>query len=111
GREAGDLPYAERSPAGGVGGPPPTLRTMPGSPAEAERQPGAEGARRSLRAGRRRADTQPTAAQTGVPLVVSSAAGHPRGLLAGEAAPRAHQRTAPRDPPTTASAAAPAQRR
>ena len=40
-REAGDPPYAERSPAGVLGARPLTIPMMPGSPAEAERQPGA----------------------------------------------------------------------
>lgn len=76
---------AEAAPAGARGGCPTTRAALPsggcwgaspnspeqwpGSPAEAERQPGAEGTRRSLRALLRRADTQPTAAQTGVPIV------------------------------------------
>ncbi len=45
---------------------------MPGRPAEAERQPGAEHVRRSLRAARRRADTQLTAAQAGIAYVCRS---------------------------------------
>jgi hypothetical protein len=53
---------------------------VPGSPAEAERQPGAPPPPTPASStSPRRADTQPTAAPTGVPLVVSSAAGHPRG--------------------------------
>jgi hypothetical protein len=51
-----------------LGALPQLSEAVPGSPAEAERQPGAEGAHRSLRAGQRRADTEPIAAPTGVPL-------------------------------------------